>query len=762
MAMTVEEKRQILYAALLRHSAEAGSLRDRVVDRLVLVALLESSASEPMRVGRIQKLTRVDPGLPGLRPGLIQEALERLMARGQVGHTLTRTRHAYYLTDSGRADTDDATQSAAQLFEPVLARMLQNTSSLCDARVGALVCRTFVSECFARFGQEIAKAVTGEFTEEQLVHAADVQGAFRAAISSAPPLSPEAVESLRARCVRFLRSTEYEDSVLKFRLTQGYYVSQLLGLDPDRFNPIADDAFRGAVFYLDTNVLLGGLLVEKLRRLFDELVRICETLGIDLRVTRATVDEARWVAAGRLTDLEAVLAAVPDQLVERTRDQFLEGFLDARENDPEMTAERFLARFDEIPRLLESLGIELDDRDAVQIVGNRDVTRELEIVDQAAVRSRGWGKSLEVRQHDVCHYLLVQEERSEHRKAWFLTRDRTLVQAARELREGDLPFCFPLTGFVQSVSPFLEAPEARRSLVDLFSAALDGEIAGPSTETLFDLSELRIISELHADVLATPVEDLLPAFDFVKETILEGRLYRREEHTRVALELKKYLASSTAERRSGLEAETMRHRREAAAERQARKAAEDVAAQSRSAESSLQEAFAEELKKGDAAARELSDVRAELEEEGSLRGSYARSVLRLRAGLAAMGAVVATGLWLFDAELASAIVRLLTLGPAFEAPVGIGVRLGGAAALLACVYPIVGALRPAYRLGGLAVVGAVALGGSGLFEQETVETVAAYLDAGTPLGLVLALMLGQRRAGRRAGPSASGDRGNST
>ena len=225
----------------------------------------------------------------------------------------------------------------------------------------------------------------------------------------------------------------------------------------------------------------------------------------------------------------------------KTRDEFLDAFLKVRNSSPEVTAEQFLAHFDEIPNLLENLGIELDDRTAEEIIGDRDVDRECEIVDQAAAKTRGWGKSKPVCLHDVCHRLLIQEERRSGRKAWFLTRDKTLSQAAIDLGGDQPPFFFPLAGFLQSVSPFLEAPEVQRSLVDLFSAVLDGEIGDLSGESLFNLSELKIISEFHTDVFSTPVEQLVPAFDHVKSNVLSGKLYQRDDHTKVALELKKWL-----------------------------------------------------------------------------------------------------------------------------------------------------------------------------------------------------------------------------
>ena len=719
LAMIVEEKRQILYATLLRYSPETGSLRERALDRLVLVSLLESSQSNPIRIGTIQTLTRVVPGSPGLRTNVIQETLDRLTSHNRVAHTLLRTKHAYYLTDTGRNDTDEAAESAGQLFEPVLARMLQDTSALCDERDGAFVCRKFVSECFARFGQQIARAVTGELTKNALIEVVDVRGAFHAAISSLS-LSNEAIESLEVRCNRFLRSTERADEELKFRLTQGYYVAQLLGLSADKFNPMADDAFREAVFYIDTNVLVGRLLSDETARLFDELVRISKILGIELRVSRATINEARWVAAGRLKGLENVIAKVPSELVKRTRDPFLDAFLELRRGDPEVTPAEFLTRFDEIPELLDKLDIGLHDRTAEEIVDDRDVNLECEVINQAAEKTRGGRKSYRVCLHDVCHYILVHDERTHGRKAWFLTRDKTLSQAAVDLGGEQPPFCFPLVGFLQSVSPFLEAPDTHRSLVDLFSAVLDGEVGDLSGESLFELSELKLISELHSDVFSTPVDQLVPAFDYVKSKIIGNKLYQRDDHARVALELKKFLTSSTEEKQKALHAEVFRQKKEAAAERAMREIAQKNAREKES---------------------EVSRLEAEVQQAGKRQVADARMGRRLSAGLAGLGALLAASVWTFDSELVATILEVLSPGGGFDVPLGHGVRFVGAVVLIGSFFPAVRLLKSTYRMGALAVVIAFAVGGADLIGLPLVARISGYLAIGTPIALALMIIL---------------------
>ena len=764
--MTIGEKRQVLYAALLRHSPEAESLRERVLDRLVLIALLESSHSQPMRIGNIQTLTRVDPQSPGLRTEVIQDTLNRLISRNKVGHELLKTKHTYYLTDTGRSDTNEATESAILLFEPVLARMLQDTSALlCDERDGVIVFRTFISECFARFGQQIARAVTGEITKNQLIDAADIRGAFQAAISSVS-LSDDAIQSLEMRCIRFLRSTERDDEELKFRLAQGYYVAQLLGLNTYEFNPIADDAFRGAVFYIDTNVLVGRLLSDERARLFDELVHICNTLVVDLRVSRATINEVRWVAAGRLKGLEKVLTTVPSELVSKTRDEFLDAFLKIRNSSPEVTAEQFLARFDEIPNLLENLGIELDDRTAEEIIGDRDVDRECEIVHQAAAKTRGRGKSKPVCLHDVCHQLLIQEERRSGRKAWFLTLDKTLSQAAIDLGGDQPPFFFPLAGFLQSVSPFLEAPEVQRSLVDLFSAVLDGEIGDLSGESLFNLSELKIISEFHTDVFSTPVEQLVPAFDHVKSNVLSGKLYQRDDHTKVALELKKFLAASGEAKQKALQAEAIRLTNVVAAERAKREDAEEDTKKQQAEVSRLRAEVAEAIRLTNVAAAErakredaeedakkqqaeVSRLRAEVQKAGKRQVSDARREGRLRAGFAVLGALLTAGVWAFDSELAAATLRALGLGTSFDVLLRPGVRLMGAAILVGSFFPAVRSLKPTYRIGALSVIMASAAGGLNLLGSAVVASISGYLAIGATIALAFMIVVEWSRVVRR-------------
>src|SRR5205814_4327988 len=127
-------------------------------------------------------------------------------------------------------------------------------------------------------------------------HPSELQTAFHTAVNGVA-ISDIARQTLEVRCLSLFKSHDVDVKRLIFYLTQGYYFVQLLGLDQNGFDPISEEAFHGAVFYLDTNVLLQGLLPSDGGRAFAEMTNVAKRVGITLRITRASINEARRVGA---------------------------------------------------------------------------------------------------------------------------------------------------------------------------------------------------------------------------------------------------------------------------------------------------------------------------------------------------------------------------------------------------------------------------------------------------------------------------------
>jgi hypothetical protein len=750
--LTVDEKRQVVYSSLLRYGTEAVSLRERALDRAVLGALIGSAADDPFRVGRIRENLHYRPEAPQIRQGAVQESIGRLKGEGKVDQTELRKVNAYFLTPAGAQEVTQVINSSEELFDPVLRGLLRDTAHLCSFDEGAHVFRKFVFECFGRFGQALARNITGHMTHEVFLRIADLEAAFKAAMAGRR-LSEETVESLKARCFGFLQSSDPDGERLKFHLAQGYYFTQLLGFENGGFNPLNEHAFSGGILYLDTNVLLHGIVyLDETRELFVEMVQVAKRIGMEVCVTRATVDEARGVAADRMSLLAQIIDVVPEELSERTEDQFIQGFLLGRETNPELTITEFLAPFEHLTNFVEGeLHLVIDDRTAEEIIASRDVERLAQTMNDAALRTRGWGKSGGTLGHDIAHYVAIQDIRASGRKAWFLTRDRTLLEAASHLDGDGPPFCFGLIGFLHSISPFMTMVE-EQPFADIFADFIKEE-AFP-VGNIFDAQELAIIAEYHADVIATPPEQVVRAFDYVKSKTLEGRPYRRNDIPDVSLELKKFLASNKEEQMAALRAETERRAAEQerltlekAEERRRRKAEEAVAARLRGELAGEKEEVATTKTVLADTKTELADVRTAMSQQEQ---RFAARQHRARGMGAASGVAAGAIVWGLNDAIVAVLVQKIPALLSWNPYVVMGLNAIGA--LLFCVpafYFVHRAKWGHYLKAGLYTVLIVAtLVFSRLFTDDAISAMGKYGDAASIVLVLLLALLAISQGGK--------------
>jgi len=372
--MTIEERRQCLYASLLRFTPEAKSLRDRALDKLILVSLVGSSEHEPFRVGRIRDNIMASSGSVGVRPKTIQESLKRLIAKGKVSETELRKRRAYFLAELGYSDIATSETTASQLFEPVLSYLTEDLDpSLPDEDARDIFIK-FISIMFSVFGHKIAQVVTSTLSIVEFADSVNMNQLVGRAIGERS-LSPHVMDSIKARCKRFIRSEDPASVKLKFRLTQGFYIAQLLGVDSAGFNPLARESFKGSIMFLDTNTVISRIMDLEEASMFDEVVSISKGLGIDLRISRATIDELEDVLPKQLDDLKKVIETVPHELIEQAEGDFVDSYIGWLTDNPDGGFDAFVAQIETVDSIIENSDITLDNRSAGDIIAGRDVEK---------------------------------------------------------------------------------------------------------------------------------------------------------------------------------------------------------------------------------------------------------------------------------------------------------------------------------------------------------------------------------------------------
>lgn len=557
--LSIDIKRQVVYASLLRFAGEAQHLRARAIDQLVLAALAEIDSTHPLKTGELQKAVSI--GAAQIRIETIQESLKRLKDAGCIDETTVRFKRAYSLTARGQETVIGATRTSRELLDSVTARIMRGLPADLPLSTAIPIFRRFLAECFARLGLEIAKTVTGRIGRDDLLRMPQIIEAFQHGCRG-QTLSAEARTSLQSRCTEFLRSPHPDDERLKLFLTQGFFFTQLLGMQGStQFDPLAEHAFSGAVLYLDTNTILPRLLHLDAAPIFEEMDTVARQLGVELRITRATVNEARRVSADRMRQLTTILEkGVPEDLLHRTNDQFLTAFLERRDRDG-LTLEDFFAPFenlsDFVQRILRIELVELTEEEMNSDKARSQVVGDTIQQESEAVRHRRKGQA--TLEHDIAHFLYVESERRHHPKTWFLTHDRSVIRAASRLtRDNEPPISFSIAGFLQTISPFVTSGASQQSLADVFSSMLTDQMS-PGGD-MYDIEELVVLADLHEDVLTSGDDKVIQAFDVVRSTALRGERFRPENAQRAALELKKFLSSSTAERERVMIAERERLR----------------------------------------------------------------------------------------------------------------------------------------------------------------------------------------------------------
>lgn len=586
------KNRELVYAALLRFTPEAKHLRERAIDQIVLDVFRETTKSSALNAGKVRRKLEKTSALPPLRIETVSEGIQRLLKEGLLEKLEEENQRKYFISEQGNIKLRTSSENFAVQLQEAVGRHLKDFDTL-SKETAEKAFRVFLVQCFSRIGRLLADTVLGRRPTKHVNDHAEVDNAIKIAITECR-CPNNSSESLKTRLRNFLKSEDPSDQQVKFQLSQAFYLAQLLEIDSTQFSPLADDAFRGAILYVDTNVLIRWLLdFDENRLASEEIAKICLELGIKLVVTRATLNEASKVANDRRDSLEQVIQNVPKAITGQSKDQFLLAFTHAQDDNPNITPSDFLRKFEQIDVAAAELNLEIEEITESDLTPASEEKLRVEYIMQSSVAVlRPSKKGKVVLDHDIFHYFLVVKQRKTNPRTWFLTHDQTLIHAAKNLKaEPALPFCYPMLGFIQSLCPFISKTRAENAVTAFFNALLVEQLS--LSDTTFDLKDLALLAKHHEDVLATPPEALIPALDHVKHNILHGGAFDGASAGKVAIELRKHLHSSSDKREEHLLTEARIATDKANVERTHRNTAEQLAKTSAERLSALEIQFSD-------------------------------------------------------------------------------------------------------------------------------------------------------------------------
>jgi predicted nucleic acid-binding protein len=534
------EKRQLLFASRLRFGTESHVPRQRAINRIIQNALFLAKPDEWFSPHQIMEVFREIGGLPTLRLREIENGLQRLEDDGNVHKRIGGISPKYKLSDSAANDVDLSFQEGVRRFERVLISLFSDLEI--DARQNILssVFLEFTCDVFRALGAQWATYLKGD-PLHSLIDLVQIENiANNKTHKYGIPASARA--DVCRRCISFFQKTDPDYDFLKFTLGQSFYIMHLLGVEGKDL--LSQEIFSNGKLYLDSSVVIAAMMEEsKHHRVFHELIKICQRLGISLCLTRPTADEVRAVAAQQEEIAPSLYDAVPDELSPQVSGDFFETYRAMKAVRPDASVDELFRPFHKLSETLESNfdARVVDDEKFQEFEGLPEFPKIVDILQEASASVRRRPKFKNALAHDAKVFLFLRNEvKQPTDKVWLVTRDSSLPRAWSRLQPKGLAIrCFLLDGLLQSISPFVIDEGEIREMSQVFSKVVAAQLVPQGK--LFEIDDFMLFQELDLDCHEMPLEEVEESLHAVKQNVLKGATYRRENFEEAAYEVRRVL-----------------------------------------------------------------------------------------------------------------------------------------------------------------------------------------------------------------------------
>ena len=544
-AADILRKRSVLFSFRMRFSPETQPVRQAAIDKMVEQSLVLADYEVGWSVKDIQE--QVGVWFRGARAAItrldIEDSLRRLTGVGRALAIPRGQETGYKLSDQALREVGEVQRSSDARFEGVVCRLFQN------APQGPTVYRAPFLDCLCAIFSELAEAYVrvlreeigpGEFVEMPAV--------TEAVEEVTPRYGGIDAGLLGAGVLRFFRDSDPDYDLIKWNMTQNYYVATALGLDPGG-RLLSRELFDGAVFYLDTNVVIHALEPKaQHHRSFKVLGQACKQLRISLNVCQISLDELTAVVRDSRYALLRVADEIPEETAPKVGGIFYHLYREEQAKGGAVDFDQLFSEFAQArAALAESYGVELVDDvwfskaqdDPETAAMGRRVREEYEARREGR---RGRAKAVRPAIHDALLLRWLQLEREQHgRNVWLVTLDRSLpgVRAVGPQGAGR-PLAITLDALLQWISPIVAGGDGESDLAAIFAEAVRYHLL--PQDRVFDLRDFLLFAEMEWSCKQLPAEDVEECIRYVKRVAADLDPSVPEDRERLAHEMSRFFA----------------------------------------------------------------------------------------------------------------------------------------------------------------------------------------------------------------------------
>jgi len=534
--MDIAQKRSLLFTARMRFSASGADVRKQAIQKII-EQNLASSGNQFFNIDEIREVLDFRGIFTVLRDADVREGIERLQESGRLEEEIAFDEPKYRLSEEAYDENIRLIEESDRKFAQVLHSLFGQAQGGAERYKRAFI--RLLCTLFAKLGQVYVQIILGDIKPDDFID----QKAFVDILDNV--IKEENVidiEAFKYGVAQFFRDSSPMFTAIKWNMAQNYYVAKSLGAD-EGGNLLSAQMLNGATFYLDTNVLLAGLIPEDRHHgSFNQLVNACKKFNIALFVAHITRQELIYKIVDEAKLVREVIGKIPEETRQKIDSVLLEPFFNARAKDKDLTFDKWFEQFLKLAEALDTkLKLQVDDDAWFEKEADSQVTQKMaRQLISLFINLRKRPKSGPAAQHDALLLRWIDHKISqEQSENWLITLDTTLPLYSKNPANGLNAKVLTLDALLQWIAPhLLEKEEEDGDMAEVYSEALRYQLLPRGV--FFDVADFKVFANMDIETGELPAEDVEACIRYLKKAVPDFDLTKAEDREKIDKEVRKF------------------------------------------------------------------------------------------------------------------------------------------------------------------------------------------------------------------------------
>lgn len=533
----IAQKRSLLFTARMRFSASGVDVRRQAIQKII-EQNLASAGRKFLTIDEIREILDCQGVFTVLRDADVRYGIKELEDNNRVEKKIVEGVTRYRLSESAYYENINLIKESERELAQIIQELFGEEPGRAEVYKNAFI--RLLCTLFARLSHVYVQVILGDIKPDDFID----QKAFNEILEKV--LKEENIpdpELFKYGVAKFFRESSPAFSRIKWNMAQNYYVAKALGVDEGGIL-LSAQALSGATFYLDTNVLLAGLIPENRHYgSFKELINVCKKFNITPSVTHITHKELIHTIVNESELVKEVINKIPDKTKPKIDSILLEPFFNAKEKNQQLKFDKWFEEFLKIAESLETgLGIQMiDDVWFEQEVDSQDTVKVADELSDLYLKLRKRQKSKSAAIHDALLLRWVDNKKSrEDDPHWIITLDTTLPVYVRDPKNQINAKVLTLDALLQWTAPHRKKDEGEDALAEIFAESLRYQIM--PRDVFFKLEDFKVFVVMGIETAELPAEDVEACIRHIKKVLPDVDLTKAEDREKLDREIRKKFA----------------------------------------------------------------------------------------------------------------------------------------------------------------------------------------------------------------------------